>query len=248
MFQKKADNVQKRLDHLAAREEELTSDLTRVTNRVAKHRMEIEALLGDMGMQGHQAEKQREVEGCRKLLRAALESQADLKVMLEGVQGERKKLEVEMNEALVRDVPQVLEGIAADFNNLLDTAVEAIGVLERIHNDVAALQDQFHAESNRRQNALSKLGRIEGLELTEGLGKLALVPSPHSFVFSGAGGNLQGFVGSLLGYRQKLADYEKFKQANPDFGENVAKVRREQEEEEKNSFFPFKALWNRFVG
>ena len=74
----------------------------------------------------------------------------------------------------------------------------------------------------QHQDACEKLGIIKGLELKVGLGELAFVGGPHGFSFQTP--NFSSFLGSLEGYRLKVAGFEDFKRTSPNFDKDVAET------------------------
>jgi hypothetical protein len=83
-----------------------------------------------------------------------------------------------------------------------------------LHKKALELQSQFHSLSNRRNNALSQRGRIEGLNLKEGLGKLSQVGAPFGQVFT-TPTDVSHFIAQLKQYRETLNNFAKFKLTNP---------------------------------
>ena len=74
---------------------------------------------------------------------------------------------------------------------------------------------------------------------------MSQVPSPHGSVFR-APNDLHTFVAALQAYRQKLADYGKFQEANPNFHEEMEAQRTE--EGKGWQWNPFKSAVDRFIG
>ncbi len=99
-----------------------------------------------------------------------------------------------------------------------------MAVLEELHLEALSLEAKFHAGFNERGNALSRLGRVEGLEIKQGLGRLAYKPYPFGHVFSPGG--TASFVSNLQAYRSKLSTYKEpepgpRREAEPDPASNV---------------------------
>ena len=72
-----------------------------------------------------------------------------------------------------------------------------------------------------------------------------MVPSPHGFLFR-APGELHSFVAALRTYSQKLSDYDKFKEANPNFQEEIEAQRKE--EGKGWEWNPLRSVVDRFIG
>ncbi len=176
---------QERIEGLEEKRKELIEDLERVQKRVQKHQTEVQELLGASVLGDHTTEVEKELTGAKKLLGAALEREADIKYQLGFIDSELKVLSVEMDEASLKEVPAEMEKVASEFNQTLDAALEALPILMGLHDKAWELETKFYALSNARQNSLSRLGRTEGLEVKQALGKLALVPPPGVYVQTG---------------------------------------------------------------
>ena len=176
---------QARIEGLDAKRKELTDDLERVERRVEKHQHEVQGLLGASVLGDHPGEIEKELGGAKKLLGAALEREADIKFQIEYVDWEIENLAQEVDEATVREVPGELENLASEFNQALDTAMGALPVLKALHAKAQELESMFQALSNARQNALSRLGKTEGMNLGVGVGEIVAGPQPSRVCFSG---------------------------------------------------------------
>lgn len=236
---------QERIEGLQNKRVKFTEDLDRVVKRAEKHEDEIENFLGYIVTGEHVSENEKELAGSRKLLELAVQKKADFEFQLEFVDRELSNLSVEVDEAVLMEVPGEMERVAGEYNQTLDAAIGILPMLQELHDKAKSLEAQFHALNNSRQNALSRLGKTDGLDISTGLGKLAQAPSPFAFVFR-APGELQGFVAALLGYRQKLADYAKKQEANPNLQQEMETIR--QEESRGWQWNPLKSVVDRFIG
>ena len=123
----------------------------------------------------------------------------------------------------------IYEVPADKFNSKLADAMKNLETLENDFKELHDKETEFISLANGRKNSLSRLGKLDDMELKESLGKLAMAPPPHSLVFT-TGTEVKVFVGNLLGYRTRLAGYEKFTQDNPSFEENVRETQTQQKE------------------
>jgi hypothetical protein len=136
---------------------------------------------------------------------------------------------IEADEAILREAPEEMESIASKFNSKLDDAMKNLGALENHYKELSEMESEFFSLSNTHSKAMSRLGKVAGLELKESLGKLATVSSPHGYTFS-CGLELKYFVANLEAYKKKLEGFERFKQDNQNYEKNLAATREEQKE------------------
>jgi hypothetical protein len=151
----------------------------------------------------------------KKLLTKAKEEVEDIQVKLKAVANERQELTAEYYKATLRGTPDEMEKAAADFNNILDDGLILLAQMEKIHQKLLTLEANFLNLQKDRTDAVSRLGQMAPLSLTESLGRLALVEPPYGYVFR-VGEEMTDFVGNLKGYQRKLQGYQDFGRANTD--------------------------------
>ena len=162
------------------------------------------------------------------------ENLEDLKLQLNFLLQEEKKLGVELLEAKVRDLPEQMEEKAKTFNVALEEALKKMEALKSVWEKMRANQDDFKALSKEYFSACEKLQVVKPLELKIGFGALAHESSPLGMSFQ-----LPDFLfllGSLEAYRKKLASVAEFKKSNPNYQADIEKV---QEHDRKSSEIPF---------
>jgi len=228
-FLKKAEVTRQKIAGLIEKEKSLNDDLIRTAKKVEKRKNEVSSLLGKIALGENRLEDQKDLDSLKTLYGKAQDEHTDLLVMIDMVRREKQLLGFEVDEATLRETPEEMEAVASKFNSKLDVALKSLSTLENDFVELQGLENNFISLSNGRKNSLSKLGRLDSLEIRESLGRLALTPSPYGFTFS-CGLELKTFVGNLQSYKKKCEDFEKFQVDNPNYFENV-KLTREQQKE-----------------
>ena len=205
--------------------------------KIAAKKEDLGRVIGELAVK-ESSENEENLKSCKKALERMTETLDETKAMILSLEIERGRLSVEMAEAEIREIPNQLEELCRGFNNLLDEGIVLLEGIETLHKKLQATQADFFSLSNKRSNALSKLGRMEGLVISEGLGKLSQVGSPHGQSFS-VPTEVGLFISTLKRYREALENFEKFQKDNPNFKEDVEKTTIRDKENQK----PF-MLWS----
>ena len=228
-------------DKLIALEKRIIELQERIADReqsINEKREDLGKVIGEVALK-ETTENLENMKSAKKALEKMHEVLNESRAMLQAAETERLRLLDEMAAASVREAPAKLEEFAKSYNLLLDEAIGVLEAIEILHKKAKQTQDNFYSLSNERSNALSKLGKIEPLNLSEGLGRLSNVGSPYASAFIVAD-SLEGFFRGLIQYRASLKSYEQFKISNPTFDEDMKRIEAESEESKlRDQYRPF---------
>ncbi len=242
MFLNKTSRTGTKLEALEARIQELRERVEDREKSIKEKQEEAGRFLAEVAI-NETSENQENLKSARKSIEKMKETLEESQMMLTAALLERDRLKIEMCEATIRESPAQLESLAKDFNNLLDEGLTLLDAIDTLHNKLKSMQDNFHTILNRRQNSLSQVGRIEGLVISEGLGRLSQISGPHRQFFD-VPVTADKFIASLKAYKQALYNCEKFQQSNPSFDADVEKIRERDKESSKFDRYILRAKWS----
>jgi hypothetical protein len=214
VFEKKSKNVAERMMAIDSRILELRKKRDSKSADMKQKEAEISTLLGTLAM-GTNAKAQESLKLGRTALGRMTETYNDLAQQVGLLENNRKGLEREFLEALIRDLPGRMELSLEEFNQVLDDSLRVMETLRDMHTKLRDAEKVFTDLMKEYQDTCTKLGVVQPLDLPIGLGALARVPSPWAMSF--ATPEFLFFIQSLEGYRLKLAGYEGFKAADPNY-------------------------------
>ncbi len=230
MFKRKATVTEDRILAIENRIIELKEELNSKARSIDERKEDVAQLLGQMAL-SPKPEVEENLKSSKKSLEKMRESFSDLEQQIEFLQKEKSRLDLELCEALVRDIPKTLQKTTEEFNQILNQTLDALSVMAQLHSLLEAKEKEFQGLMNDRDRALGKLNRIEPLNGV-GLGKLFDVGAPYSSAFS-VGSDLIGFLKTLTAYKRRLEDFETFKKNNPSFTEDIQRTQKMDAERNK---------------
>ena len=235
MVFKKAQNVEDKLKAIDERLIELTQKLNSKKRDLDEKKIEVADILGQLALE-EDAETEERRNRSKKSTERLSEIVNDLTAQIELLKVERSKQAFELHQAQIREIPGKLEAIAKNYNLILDEAVGLIDAFEVLHRKALEVQGTFTSLQNQRSDALTKLKKIEPLNLAEGLGRLSQAGSPYGSTFL-VSPDVADFFRMLIMYRQNLKNYEAYKLSNPKSDEPIP------QEEVKFGLFD-KRIWS----
>ncbi len=222
MFQKKSKNIQESILAVDSRILELQKRKTAKEKDVEECKDNVGQILGLLALSENSENVERLKTG-KKALERTEEVYSDICQQLDFLTKEKVKLDRELLEAQLRDLPLKAEEAAQSFNKILDECLPAMEVLRDLHTKLKEAETAFITLGQQHQNACTKLNIVKGLELRQGLGLLAFIGGPYSMNFSVP--DFHSFIGNLEAYKLKVADYENFKKSNPNYEKDIAETR-----------------------
>jgi len=215
MFEKKSVNVKNMIAAIDGKIKDLDSKIAAKMLEIDSKKMDCTSALGRAALEENDANLA-EVKRAKASLERMQESLDDMKIQMTFLKAERKKLDKDLCEAIIRDNEKSAEETAAEFNKILEDGIAAVEKLKSIYSQLKEKEILFYALLNERTAALEKLGRLEPLELKEGLGKMAFLGSPYGFSVQ-LPADFDGiFLNAIIAYGQKLKNYQDYKSKNPE--------------------------------
>jgi hypothetical protein len=238
MFEKNSTgfNYESRKTKIENKILELQSEVDQKNRSINERKENLQGYLGEFSLFPDKPGLEEKIHNCKKSLERITESRDDLIQSIEFLKKEMLVLEKENFQRIVETSPARLEEIGGEFNKLLDQALDTMTVLKSLFSDLKGKERNFHSLMDERQKCLNKLGQVSGLNLKEGLGRLAFVGSPFAFSLQLPGEFTGQFLDVLKVYQEKVKGYEDFKNANPDFQTKIDQINQRDKEEEQNTF------------
>ncbi len=225
------------IDKIAELKNEIADQEKDIENRKAK----LGAALGQLAM-AKTKEAEASVEHQEKSIERISKSLEQNRMAVFALELERESEEIRLARKDAEEIPGELEGLAKDYNTLLDESISLYDAISVLHRKLFTLQENFYSLSNRRSNSLSKIGKIEPLTLKEGLGKFAFMGSPWGESFT-TPSEIKNFFAMVESYKRKLSDYEKFKEANANYEKDLETTRNM----DKQKSGPFRSLVSKML-
>ncbi len=223
MWMKKSRTLSERIDAVEKRMAEIKGDLPLREKHVGEKKEEIGSILASLALDPDNQENKSSLFRAKKALGIQTEHLDDLKTQLTFLREERKRLDLELWQAKLRDIPAQAEQAAGEFNTTLAECLASMEILRGLHEKLKTAEIVFLDLCKEHQSSASKLGIMQSLDLTIGLGSLAKQPGPHGYSFQVPPFAL--FVSNLLDYAAKIKNYEEFKTNNPSYEKDVAAQR-----------------------
>jgi hypothetical protein len=220
VFTRKEKTVTDRIAGLKAKVEDIRRSLAIKTGHLEESRANLNARLADLALSQDDPQIMDQVKNARRSVERLTESVGDLQVMEKALTDEITKLESERLVALVAEAGPKAEEVATGFNAVLQETLKTLGSLRSQYADLLKSQAAFNSVLQERAAALQKLEMVEPMELTAGLGELALVRTPFRFTLAVPEGDLGRFIIELLGYEKKLLEYRANAEMSEDRGNN----------------------------
>jgi hypothetical protein len=224
-FFRKSEKSEERVNAVESRLREVREEIDSLEKKISRKKEEVAENIGLAALEPGKAEYQNNLQSSRKALNKLKESHIELHEQRLFLMKELGSLNQELQKARLRDLPGEMEKRIAEFNATLEETMNALETLEALHGKLNEANSKFRQLSIERDNALSTLKEVGGLDLPQGFGKLSRVPSPHRFDFTVPDRFGGVFLDQLLMYRQKVREYVEFQEKNPDFEQNVRRTR-----------------------
>jgi hypothetical protein len=236
VFQRKVSTTENKLGAIQERLAELQEDLRSKEKSISDKKDDLAVLLGKTALQPNVTEFALDLKSTKAALAKLVESREDISQQITFLTKEKSRLESELSEAVIRESPAKLESEATEFNKLLDQSLETLSVLQSLFRNLKEKERNFHNLLDERQKALNKVGRVEGLEIKEGLGRLAFAGSPYAYSLQLPGEFTGQFVDVLKVYQEKVKGFESFQAENPDFQKQIDATNERDRMDEQNKF------------
>lgn len=207
-FLKRRRGLEERKTGVAEKLESLRKEVTKKEADLAASRETLAKCLGDLAL-NETEQAQQAVGHARKSVERLEQAVADGGIMIQALQKELARVEVERLESVVREVPGHLKEVAETFNLLLGQSLDVIQTLRELHSKMWQMQEVYKVHMSERTQALNALGRVEPLEApTFGVLAGSNVPATHRYTPQIPETRLlDRLVNELLSYESKLAGY-----------------------------------------